>query len=217
MKATFIKSSKKVEDCPFPDKPEYAFLGRSNVGKSSLINMLVQRKNLAATSAQPGKTRLINHFLVDERWYLADLPGYGYAKVSKQERAAWQKMINDYLTQRPNLMCTFILMDLRLEPQAIDLDMIERLGSAGLPLAFVFTKADKLSRNQQQSNFARYRRALLQMWEELPPCFITSAVDGSGRDEILQFIEEVNQSFVFEPNEFKRLAKGDAPLHDEEE
>lgn len=217
MKATFIKSSKKVEDCPFPDKPEYAFLGRSNVGKSSLINMLVQRKNLAATSAQPGKTRLINHFLVDERWYLADLPGYGYAKVSKQERAAWQKMINDYLTQRPNLMCTFILMDLRLEPQAIDLEMIERLGSAGLPLAFVFTKADKLSRNQQQSNFARYRRALLQMWEELPPCFITSAVDGSGRDEILQFIEEVNQSFVFEPNEFKRLAKGDAPLHDEEE
>lgn len=217
MKATFIKSSKKVEDCPFPDKPEYAFLGRSNVGKSSLINMLVQRKNLAATSAQPGKTRLINHFLVDERWYLADLPGYGYAKVSKQERAAWQKMINDYLTQRPNLMCTFILMDLRLEPQAIDLEIIERLGSAGLPLAFVFTKADKLSRNQQQSNFARYRRALLQMWEELPPCFITSAVDGSGRDEILQFIEEVNQSFVFEPNEFKRLAKGDAPLHDEEE
>ncbi|GIV39094.1 MAG: putative GTP-binding protein EngB [Thermonema sp.] len=217
MKATFIKSSKKVEDCPFPDKPEYAFLGRSNVGKSSLINMLVQRKNLAATSAQPGKTRLINHFLVDERWYLADLPGYGYAKVSKQERAAWQKIINDYLTQRPNLMCTFILMDLRLEPQAIDLEMIERLGSAGLPLAFVFTKADKLSRNQQQSNFARYRRALLQMWEELPPCFITSAVDGSGRDEILQFIEEVNQSFVFEPNEFKRLAKGGAPLHDEEE
>lgn len=217
MKATFIKSSKKVEDCPFPDKPEYAFLGRSNVGKSSLINMLVQRKNLAATSAQPGKTRLINHFLVDERWYLADLPGYGYAKVSKQERATWQKMINDYLTQRSNLMCTFILMDLRLEPQAIDLEMIERLGSAGLPLAFVFTKADKLSRNQQQSNFARYRRALLQMWEELPPCFITSAVESSGRDEILQFIEEVNQRFVFEPNEFKRLTKGGAPLHDEEE
>ncbi|WP_051633383.1 ribosome biogenesis GTP-binding protein YihA/YsxC [Thermonema rossianum] len=217
MKANFVKSSKKVEDCPFPDKPEYAFIGRSNVGKSSLINMLVQRKNLAATSAQPGKTRLINHFLIDERWYLADLPGYGYAKVSKQERAAWQKMINDYLTRRPNLMCTFVLMDLRLEPQAIDMEMVARLGSAGLPLAFVFTKADKLSRNQQQANLARYRRTLLQMWEELPPCFITSATEGTGREDILQFIEEVNQSFVFEPNEFKRIAKGEASAHDEEE
>jgi GTP-binding protein len=217
MKAAFIKSSKAVEDCPFPDKPEYAFIGRSNVGKSSLINMLVQRKNLAATSAQPGKTRLINHFLVNERWYLADLPGYGYAKVSKQERAAWQKMINDYLTRRPNLMCTFVLMDLRLEPQAIDMEMVERLGSAGLPLAFVFTKADKLSRSQQQSNFARYRHSLLEMWEELPPCFITSATEGIGREDILQFIEEVNQHFVFEPNEFKRLAKGKASRHDEEE
>lgn len=210
MKAIFIKSSVRVEDCPPPDKPEYAFVGRSNVGKSSLINMLVGRKNLAATSSQPGKTRTINHFLVEDRWYLADLPGYGYARVSQQQREQWQHMIASYLSQRPNLLYTFVLLDLRLKPQNIDLRVVERLGQANIPLAIIFTKADKLSKHQRKTHLDHYHTSLSHIWEELPPCFVSSAVDGMGRAELLQFIDSSNAYFRYEPNTFRQIV-GSAP------
>ncbi len=193
--AKFIKSSYNYEDLPAPNLPEYAFIGRSNVGKSSLINMLVNRKGLAKTSSKPGKTRSINHFLINNSWYLVDLPGYGYAKVSKKDRDAWQKLIFNYLENRPNLISLFVLIDSRLEPQAKDLDFIRQIGRKGIPFAIVFTKTDKLSRNKVISNIAKFKKALLKDWEELPLMFLSSAVTGEGREQILEFIDDLNQDF----------------------
>lgn len=191
----FVTSNTDQRMCPPPVLPEFAFIGRSNVGKSSLINMLTQRKNLARISVQPGKTQLINHFLIDDRWYLVDLPGYGYAKVSKKSRAQWQRMIDGYLTHRINLMCTFILVDLRIEPQANDQEMIDKFGANQWPFALVFTKADKLKPAEVTTNYELYRQSLLERWEELPPMFITSAEKATGRDEVLAFIDESRQFF----------------------
>ncbi|MCK9271178.1 MAG: ribosome biogenesis GTP-binding protein YihA/YsxC [Bacteroidales bacterium] len=191
----FVTSNTDQRMCPPPVLPEFAFIGRSNVGKSSLINMLTQRKNLARISVQPGKTQLINHFLIDDRWYLVDLPGYGYAKVSKKSRAQWQRMIDGYLTHRINLMCTFILVDLRIEPQANDQEMIDKFGANQWPFALVFTKADKLKPAEVTANYELYRQSLLERWEELPPMFITSAEKATGRDEVLAFIDESRQFF----------------------
>jgi len=191
----FVTSNTDQRMCPPPVLPEFAFIGRSNVGKSSLINMLTQRKNLARISVQPGKTQLNNHFLIDDRWYLVDLPGYGYAKVSKKSRAQWQRMIDGYLTHRINLMCTFILVDLRIEPQANDQEMIDKFGANQWPFALVFTKADKLKPAEVTANYELYRQSLLERWEELPPMFITSAEKATGRDEVLAFIDESRQFF----------------------
>lgn len=178
--------------------PEFAFIGRSNVGKSSLINMLCQRRKLAKISVRPGKTQLINHFLINKEWYLVDLPGYGYAKVSKKSRAEWQRMINGYLYNRINLLCTFILIDLRIPPQQIDLEMIENFGANGLPFAMVFTKADKLKKLEAETNLENYKNMMLESWEELPPIFVTSSVKSTGRDELLDFIQESISVFDIE-------------------
>lgn len=185
-------SNTKVELCPAPTKPEYAFIGRSNVGKSSLINMLTEQKGLAKTSASPGKTQLINHFLINDTWYLVDLPGYGYAKVSKDARDSWRRMINYYLQHRENLTCVFVLIDSRHEPMQPDLDFLEYLGKAGVPFVIVFTKTDKQSGPKTDSTIAAYKRKLLETWEELPRIFLTSATKRGGRDEILTYIDEVN-------------------------
>ncbi|MCX2738802.1 ribosome biogenesis GTP-binding protein YihA/YsxC [Pontibacter anaerobius] len=190
--AKFLMSNTKVEACPAPDKPEYAFIGRSNVGKSSLINMLTEQKKLAKTSAQPGKTQLINHFLINNEWYLVDLPGYGYAKVSKSSRDEWRRMINFYLQKRENLTCVFVLIDSRHEPMAQDLDFINHLGTMGVPFVMVFTKLDKQSATKTDSTIAAWQRKLRETWDELPQMFRTSAEKQVGRDEILNFIEEVN-------------------------
>ncbi|GAB2783312.1 ribosome biogenesis GTP-binding protein YihA/YsxC [Rhabdobacter roseus] len=193
--AVYVTSNTDYTQCPAPDLPEYAFIGRSNVGKSSLINMLTERKNLAKTSQLPGKTQLINHFLINGTWYLVDLPGYGYAKVSKEEREKWERMINDYLYRRPNLLCTFVLIDSRHEPQRADLDFMNQLGENGIPFHLVFTKTDKLKSNQLAANLDLYQRKLLETWEELPPLFITSAEKGEGREPLLEAIDTYNQSF----------------------
>lgn len=185
-------SNTKVELCPAPTKPEYAFIGRSNVGKSSLINMLTEQKGLAKTSSSPGKTQLINHFLINDTWYLVDLPGYGYAKVSKESRESWRRMINYYLNHRENLTCVFVLIDSRHEPMQQDLEFLEYLGKAGVPFVIVFTKTDKQSATKTDSTIAAYKRKLLETWEELPQIFSTSAVKRGGRDEILNYIDEVN-------------------------
>ncbi len=179
-------------DCPDPIMPEYAFIGRSNVGKSSLINLLTHRKKLAKTSSTPGKTQLINHFLINENWYLVDLPGYGWAQTSKTNKAAWKKMINEYLEERQNLACVFVLVDSRHEPQKIDLEFMEWLGESGIPFSIVFTKVDKLGKNQVQSNVAAYKREMRKTWEELPPTFITSSTDRVGGEEIMDFIDRIN-------------------------
>ncbi len=196
-KAEFIISNTDHRKCPPSVLPEYAFIGRSNVGKSSLINMLCRRKKLAKTSVQPGKTQLINHFLINKEWYLVDLPGYGYAKISKTSRAKWQKMIDKYLINRQNLLTTFVLIDLRLPPQAIDIEIINNFGISQLPLALVFTKHDKLKKKKAETNLENYKQHLLESWEELPPIFVTSANTKTGRDEILDFIEKNNP--VFKP------------------
>lgn len=172
--------------------PEYAFIGRSNVGKSSLINRLFERKNLARISSTPGKTRLINHFLVNNEWYLVDLPGYGYARISKKERDKWEVMIHSYLTQRQNLVNTFVLIDSRIEPKKSDLDFINWFGEQELPFTIVFTKTDKLTANAMASNIAAFKAKLSEEWDELPTMFVTSAESGRGRDEILNFIMEGN-------------------------
>lgn len=185
-------SNTKVELCPAPDKPEYAFIGRSNVGKSSLINMLTEQKGLAKTSSSPGKTQLINHFLINDSWYLVDLPGYGYAKVSKGAREDWRKMINYYFQKRENLTCVFVLIDSRHEPMKVDLDFINYLGNLGVPFVIVFTKLDKQSSIKTDSTIAAYTRKLRETWDELPRMFRTSAEKKIGREEILGFIEEVN-------------------------
>ena len=191
--AKFVVSSAKLSQCPVTDLPEYAFIGRSNVGKSSLINMLTGHKGLAKTSARPGKTQLINHFLINNSWYLVDLPGYGWARVSKTEREKWQKMITEYFTKRENLACVLLLIDSRHEPLPIDLEFMDQLIRFQAPFAIVFTKADKQSAPQTQSHVAAYKRELKKTWDELPPIFVTSGSTGHGKEELLAFIEQVNQ------------------------
>ncbi|MBQ6098122.1 MAG: YihA family ribosome biogenesis GTP-binding protein [Bacteroidales bacterium] len=192
--AAFVISNSDYSKCPSDGRNEYAFIGRSNVGKSSLINMLTRNKGLAKTSVRPGKTQLINHFLINKEWYLVDLPGYGYARISKTARAAWQKMISDYLTQRQTLVNTFVLIDSRIAPQRIDLEFISFLGRNGVPLSIVFTKVDKQNQSETAKNVNAFKKALLEEWEELPAMFLTSSVSGTGRDKLLNYIEQCNLS-----------------------
>ncbi len=192
--AKYEISSAKVEQCPSTDVPEYAFIGRSNVGKSSLINMLTRRKGLAKTSQKPGKTLLINHFKInDGQFYIVDLPGYGYASRGKEQRADFKRMIEEYILGRSQMALLFVLVDIRHEPQRIDLEFINWLGENGIPFAIVFTKADKLGPNAALKKVDDYKKVLLDNWDELPPIFVTSSEKGKGRDEILQFIEEINK------------------------
>jgi len=200
VKAEFLKSSTVDSQLPAGDIPEYAFVGRSNVGKSSLINLLTGRKNLAKTSGKPGKTRLINHFTIthpatEEVWYLVDLPGYGYARVSRTIRDEFQRLIYPYIKNRENLMCLFVLVDVRLEPQPIDLEFMAYLGEQGVPFSMVFTKCDKMKPGGLTNNIDAYNERMLQDWEELPKQFLTSSSKFLGREEILAFIEETNQLY----------------------
>lgn len=189
--AEYTISSARVQQCPAGELPEFAFIGRSNVGKSSLINMLTGRLNLAKTSSTPGKTVLINHFLINAQWYLVDLPGYGYAKRGMQQRDDLQRMISSYILQREQMMNLFLLIDSRHEPQRIDLEFIEWLGENGIPFSIVFTKADKLSKGKLVANVKHYLSELSKQWEELPPYFITSSETRQGRDEVLDYIEKI--------------------------
>ena len=193
--AEFLVSNSDPALCPKPDRPEYAFIGRSNVGKSSLINMLTSRHSLAKISGRPGKTQLINHFLIDKEWYLVDLPGYGYAQVSKTDRANFAALIDGYLTSRPNLLCIFVLVDARIEPQKLDLDFMSNLGERGLPFVIVFTKTEKLSATKLQAAIDTYRAKMLEEWEEMPQFFVTSATANIGREEILSFIRPLNTGY----------------------
>ncbi|MEX2230534.1 MAG: ribosome biogenesis GTP-binding protein YihA/YsxC [Cyclobacteriaceae bacterium] len=188
--AEFVSSETDVKKCPPPGKPEFAFIGRSNVGKSSLLNMLTNRKNLAKTSNRPGKTQTINHFIINGNWYLVDLPGYGYASVSKEKRAGFGTIIENYVLKRENLNCLFILIDTRLEPQKIDLEFIQWTGEKEIPLCLVFTKADKLTKNQLNRNVSIYKSTLQKSWDELPAILITSSITKSGKEELLSFIEK---------------------------
>jgi GTP-binding protein len=197
--AKFVISSPSVEKCPDPTLPEYAFIGRSNVGKSSLINMLTDRKELAKTSGKPGKTQLINHFIINNKWYLVDLPGYGYAKISWTERLKWQQMIRDYILKRTSLMSVFLLVDIRLEPQESDLQFIDWLGGNRIPFSIVFTKSDKLSKQQIVRSVESYKRTLKESWEEIPTLFISSAEKKAGREDILDYIDSVNPIFKAHP------------------
>ncbi|MBP6386159.1 MAG: YihA family ribosome biogenesis GTP-binding protein [Pseudarcicella sp.] len=190
--AVFLQSNSDYLKCPTSDKPEYAFIGRSNVGKSSLINCLVQKKGLAKTSQTPGKTLLINHFLINNEWHLVDLPGFGYAKVSKEDRSKLENIIYGYLHNRPNLLCTFVLIDVRHEPQKIDLVFMERLANRSIPFYMVFTKTDKLSATKVAQNIEIYKNTMLEQWEEMPQYFVTSSVNNLGREEILRAIAEMN-------------------------
>ncbi|MEZ4761513.1 MAG: ribosome biogenesis GTP-binding protein YihA/YsxC [Flavobacteriales bacterium] len=205
LRAEHLGSGRSAKHWPAPDRPEYAFIGRSNVGKSSLINRLVGQRKLARVSNTPGRTRNVEHFLVrpdrteDRPWLLADLPGYGFAKVPKSEREAWRKMIDAYLLGRTNLQCVFLLVDVRLEPQRNDLDMMQWLGENGVPFVIVFTKSDKLSQPKAVSHVAAYRRLLKQTWTEPPQLFITSSETGKGREELLEFIDSVNADFMPPP------------------
>lgn len=192
--AEFTLSSPRESMCPKDTKPEYAFIGRSNVGKSSLINMLSRNKKLAKTSSTPGKTLLINHFLMNREWYLVDLPGYGFAKRSKTELAKLDQMIRGYILEREQLVNVFVLVDIRLEPQKIDLEFINWLGVSSIPFAIVFTKADKLSESKVKTNVNAYVKTMLETWEEMPPYFITSSDNARGRDEVLNYIDQINQS-----------------------
>jgi len=192
-KAEFIISSANVTQCPKEQIPEYAFIGRSNVGKSSLINMLVERKKLAKTSSTPGKTRLINHFKINDAWFLADLPGYGYAKVSKKDRESFARMIEQYAIQRSNLVCFFVLVDARIPPQQLDLDFIEWLGDSNLPFVIVYTKVDKVTQKEKSKNITSLKDKLSEAWEELPLIFESSAIKGTGRDQIMEFINDTNK------------------------
>ena len=192
--AEFIISNTDINKCPQHDKPEYAFIGRSNVGKSSLINMLTGRKGLAMTSATPGKTLLINHFLINNNWYLVELPGYGYAKRGHKQQEELKRIINSYILERPQLTSLFVLIDSRLEPQKIDLEFINWLGENAIPFGIIFTKADKLGRGRLTENVKKFLDTLLEQWEELPPHFITSSLDKTGRDEVLDYIASINKS-----------------------
>src|ERR1700743_488363 len=193
--AEFVCSNTQISKLPPPVKAEYAFIGRSNVGKSSLINMLVQKKGLAKTSQTPGKTQLINHFLVNDSWYIVDLPGYGYARASKSKKADWDKFIRTYLDKRESLQCVMVLIDSRLEPQKIDLEFCNWLGEKGLSFVLVFTKADKQSSIKTDQNIAKFKKALLATFEEAPGYFVTSSETMLGRDELLGFISGINQGF----------------------
>ncbi len=200
--AEFIVSNSDVKKCPNEPIPEYAFIGRSNVGKSSLINMLTNNKNLAKTSSRPGKTQLINHFKINSNWFLVDLPGYGYAKVSKSTKSTFQKFITEYFEKREQLVSAFVLVDIRHEAQKIDLEFINYLGESGVPFGIVFTKADKISKGSVQKHIAAYKKALLANgWEEIPPYFVTSSEDGTGKDEVLNYIDQINQD-IFKNNGF---------------
>lgn len=192
--AEFVISAPMVSMCPKDSKPEYAFIGRSNVGKSSLINMLCNNKKLAKTSATPGKTLLINHFIINKEWYLVDLPGYGFAKRSKKEIAKLEQMINGYILQREQLVNLFVLVDIRLEAQKIDLEFIDWLGSSSVPFAIIFTKADKLTKMKVHANVDAYKKKLSETWDELPPMFITSSENKTGRDEVLDYIGSISKS-----------------------
>lgn len=193
-KAEFVKSSGSLKDCPASILPEFAFIGRSNVGKSSLINMLAGKKGMAKTSARPGKTQTINHFKINDKWMMVDLPGYGYAGVSKTLRAGWSKMIEEYLKKREKLACLFVLIDSRLSPQAIDLDFLRWVGKHGIPFVIVLTKTDKPKRNELTKNINQLENTLLKDWEELPEVFLTSAESKKGKAELLAFIENVISS-----------------------
>ena len=193
-KAEFVISNSDYRKCPQDGKPEYAFIGRSNVGKSSLINMLTNRKGLAMTSSTPGKTMLINHFLINGEWYLVDLPGYGYARRGKEGRDKLRKIIEDYVLEREAMTNLFVLVDSRHEAQKIDLEFMEWLGENGVPFAIVFTKADKLGSGRLQLNINAYKEKLLETWEELPPVFVTSSEKGQGREELLSYIEQINSA-----------------------
>jgi ribosome biogenesis GTP-binding protein ysxC len=195
-KAEFVMSNSQVAKCPKDRLPEYAFIGRSNVGKSSLINMLTNCKNLAKTSGRPGKTQLINHFKIDDRWFLVDLPGYGYARVSKTTKQVFQRFITDYFEQREQLVSAFVLVDIRHEPQKIDVEFMQWLGERAIPFAIIFTKADKLKPQAIQRNVATYKEALLEWWEEFPPYFVTSAQNKTGKEELTQYIEQTNQTII---------------------
>lgn len=201
--AEFIISNSDVSKCPLERLPEYAFIGRSNVGKSSLINMLTNYKNLAKTSGKPGKTQLINHFKINSNWFLVDLPGYGYARVSKKTKEIFQDFITDYFEKREQLVCAFVLIDIRLEAQKIDLEFIEYLGETEVPFCIIFTKADKISRGKVDAHVAAYRKALLaNNWEEMPQYFVTSATEGTGKDTVLDFIELINEEVFKDLNQF---------------
>lgn len=198
--AEFIISNSDVSKCPKEPLPEYAFIGRSNVGKSSLINMLTGNKNLAKTSAKPGKTQLINHFKINQNWFLVDLPGYGYAKVSKKTKEIFQKFITDYFEKREQLVCAFVLIDIRHEAQKIDLEFITYLGETGVPFCIIFTKTDKISKTKIESHVAAYRKALLaNNWEEMPQHFVTSSLENTGKEKLLEFIDEINDG-IFKNN-----------------
>ena len=195
LSAQFHKSSAKVNQCPKEDRPEYAFIGRSNVGKSSLINMLCKRKALAKISSTPGKTQLINHFDIDKTWYLVDLPGFGYAKVSKTIRATFGALIIDYISSRKNLVCLFVLIDSRIPMQKTDLTFMNTMIENSVPIAIVFTKTDKLNKIEYATNMKKYEEELLEYWEELPPVFYSSSKKGNGSEELLSFIDTLNKQY----------------------
>jgi GTP-binding protein len=201
--ARFVISNSDPRRGPAPILPEYAFIGRSNVGKSSLINMLCNHRHLAKTSGTPGKTQLINHFLINQAWYLVDLPGYGYAKVGKTLKATFTKIINGYLTQRTNLQCLFVLIDSRHEPQKIDMEFMREMGVKQIPFSIIFTKADKLKPQVLQDNIDRYVKVLLEEWEEMPHYFISSSTGFVGKEQILSYIDEMNTHWVLPPREMK--------------
>lgn len=192
--ASFVISNSDVKKCPSQSLPEYAFIGRSNVGKSSLINRLTNHKGLAKTSGRPGKTQLINHFLINNNWFLVDLPGYGYARVSKVAKKTFQKFITNYFLHRKQLISAFVLVDIRHEPQKIDLEFMQWLGENAIPFAIIFTKADKLKPMAIENNVQKYQQKLLESWEEMPPYFVTSAENGVGREEVLEYIDQINKS-----------------------
>ncbi len=199
--ASFVISNTNVNKCPTEQLPEYAFIGRSNVGKSSLINMLTNNKSLAKTSNKPGKTQLINHFIINSNWFLVDLPGYGYAKVSKKARSKFQDIIYDYFSKRMQLVCSFVLIDSRHEPQKIDLEFMQFLGENNIPFCIIFTKSDKLTKAQLPKNIAHYKKEMLRYWETLPTYFISSSVEKNGKEDILNFIHKINSDLQKpEPN-----------------
>ncbi|MFA9371292.1 MAG: ribosome biogenesis GTP-binding protein YihA/YsxC [Labilibaculum antarcticum] len=196
--AKFVMSNSDIKKCPIDNKAEYAFIGRSNVGKSSLINMLTNHKGLAKISTKPGKTQLVNHFLINDQWYLVDLPGYGFAKVAKNTKQRFSKLIFSFIESRPNLINLFVLVDCRHEPQTKDVDFMEWLGVNGIPFSIIFTKADKLSKQKLSENVKAYEKELLNSWEEMPPYFISSASSGLGKEEILNSIDETNKTVLLQ-------------------
>lgn len=193
--AEFVISNSQISLCPKPDRAEYAFIGRSNVGKSSLINYITNHKKLAKTSGSPGKTQLINHFMINDEWYLVDLPGYGYAKTSKKNREKWQQFIADYILKRENLLNLFVLIDSRIAPQKIDLDFMEWLGIKKIPFSIVFTKIDKLTSSQLNKNLIAYKKEMLRYWEEMPQTFTTTSSSKLGKESLLGYIDEINKTY----------------------